>query len=90
MKTPTLIVRLVGFYLLLNNGISLFQLNKFRSSTKGFEQMAVNEVSSGMITSLWIGLIAGLVFATMAGRLARLLTFDSEPKSNFDDIVLKK
>jgi hypothetical protein len=78
MKTPTIIVRLIGIYLLTNSIITLIQVGRMASM-----QQAQNPMLGDMQIYAWIGIIVGLVATAIAGVLARLLTFDSEePKKN--------
>jgi hypothetical protein len=78
MKTPTLIVRLTGLYLLVSNTVGLLQLHKAKAmmGTFGTPQM---QLMVDMQLYLWLGLLVGLAATVFAGFLARLLTFDSEP-----------
>lgn len=78
MKTPTLIVRLVGLYLIVSCSVNLIQIQKVQSfaGSIGFgvqQQSVVSNIQSYAI----VGLLVGLVMGTFAGSLARLLTFDS-------------
>ncbi len=78
MKTPTLIVRLVGLYLLTTCGIGLHQIGKMQ----GIVAMAGGRQGQSLGDFglyLWGGVIAGAIATLFAGRVACLLTFDSEP-----------
>ena len=78
MKTPTLIVRLLGLYLLTNCAVGLLQLNKAQtmvSQLAGTENQMISDFS----IYLWLGVVVGLGATIFAGPLARLLTFDSDP-----------
>ena len=79
MKTPTLIVRLCGLYLLVNGVTALLQINRLHTLIP--ELQAVQRAYSDnfqLYAAIQAGI--GLVAARYAGPLARLLTFDSEPK----------
>lgn len=78
MKTPTLIVRLVGLYLLTTCSISLLQLNKAQAIAGQFGGPP-NQMIADFSIYLWIGVIVGVGATIFSGPLARLLTFDSEP-----------
>lgn len=75
MKTPTLIVRLVGLYLVVQNTIALIQAQKIQSMDGiGLaQQQIVGDIRIYAIA----GLLAGLAAAAFAGPLARILTFDA-------------
>ena len=80
MKTPTLIVRLIGFYLLGSATVALFQL---RSMGMSFRLLGV---------SVWGYIVVGLAASLFAGPLARILTFDSERREqpvDFTDQCLR-
>lgn len=77
MKTPTLIVRLVGLYLVVHNTIALIQVQKISAMDRSMglsQQHVVGDIRLYAV----IGLLAGLAAARFAGRLARLLTFDAD------------
>ncbi len=78
MKTPTLIVRLTGLYLLATCSFALFQIHNmpvFAGASAGQH----NPVDDYQVFAS-LGMVAGLVASFFAGPVARLLTFDSEPK----------
>ena len=92
MKTPTLIVRLLGLYLLTTCSIGLLQFHKVRVIA---DQLggAQNQMIADISIYLWLGLIVGLGATIFAGPLARLLTFDSEPSGrshDFSDQFLRR
>jgi NhaP-type Na+/H+ or K+/H+ antiporter len=70
MKTPTLIVRLAGIYLLVNAFFALFSLT----------QVPVPDGSAlGLFKySCAFGACIGLVVTRYAGWFAKILTFDAE------------
>ena len=78
MKTPTLIVRLAGIYLLVNAFFALFSLT----------QVPVPDGSAlGVFNySCAFGACLGLVVTRYAGWFAKILTFDAqdEPESGSD------
>ena len=79
MKTPTLIVRLCGLYLLMTSAGALLQVQKmYALAGSGMQQ---NEPFIYIQIFAGIGGVAGLAATLFAGPLARLLTFDSEPKT---------
>jgi len=88
MKTPTIIVRLIGIYLLTNSVITLIQIGRMASMQQAMPAMLTSNIPQNpmlgdMQIYAWIGIIVGLVATVIAGVLARLLTFDSEePKKN--------
>lgn len=88
MKTPTLIVRLIGLYLVAACGIGLIQIEHVHSVAGpigiGTQQQTV---ISNLQTYAIIGLIVGIAATAFAGPFARLLTFDSEPKTENADIA---
>ena len=87
MKTPTLIVRLAGLYLLIGCSLNLMQIRQAQSLA-GPNGIGVQQQSimSNMQLSAVVGLIAGIAAALFAGPLARLLTFDSEPRKEELDL----
>ena len=92
MKTPTLIVRLVGLYVLATSSIGLLQLHKVQAMAGPFGATA-NPMMTDISVYLWLGLIVGLGATIFAGLLARVLTFDSDPgeKSlDFSDRFLRR
>jgi hypothetical protein len=89
MKTPTIIVRLLGLYLLTNGIITLLQVSKMQAIGQGFPGVK-NSVVDDIQLYGWLGLLVGLSATLFAGPLARLLTFDSEPgreTADFSDRV---
>jgi translation initiation factor 6 (eIF-6) len=104
MKTPTIIVRLIGIYLLTTSTIGLIQISRqeavqeamqqqiqqtIRQQTAGLPhvqmqstQMSENPLIGEIQIYSWIGIVVGLTAIAAAGFLARLLTFDAEPKKN--------
>ena len=78
MKTPTLIVRLVGLYLLASCSINLLQIHRAHSllGSSGFGLQQESIVSDMQLYSIF-GLIVGGAATWLAGPAARLLTFDS-------------
>ena len=85
MKTPTLIVRLVGLYLLTTCSIGLLQLNKAQAMA-GQLGGTQNQMMADFGVYLWLGVIAGLGATVFAGPVARLLTFDSDPNEKSPDL----
>ena len=83
MKTPTLIVRLIGIYLVVTCSIGLLQLHNMASF--GGQAFAMNPVLASFPVYCWIGLVVGVATTLFAGLLARLLTFDSELGSKTTD-----
>ena len=92
MRTPTLIVGLVGLYLLTSCSIALLQLHKAQAMAGQFGG-AQNQMIADISIYLWLGLIVGFGATIFAGPLARLLTFDSEPNGkarDFSDQFLRR
>lgn len=90
MKTPTLIVRLCGLYLLTTCSLGLLQLKEARAMAQQFGGGQIPKVVDFQLY-LWIGLVVALGATAFAGPLARLLTFDSEPRepaTEFSDQLL--
>jgi hypothetical protein len=94
MKTPTLIVRLVGLYLLASCAIGIMQIGQVESLAG---PVGVSTQQQSIVSHMQIycgfGLIIGLIATAFAGPLARMLTFDSEPRengSNLADQLLKQ
>jgi hypothetical protein len=85
MKTPTIIVRLGGLYLLTTCGVGLLQLNKTQQMVAQFG-MKQNQITGDIQLYLWIGLLVGLAATAFAGPLARILTFDAEPQGPAVDL----
>ena len=75
MKTPTLIVRLVGLYLIGQNTIALIQAQKMNAM--GGMGLAQQQIVGDIWIYAVVGLLIGLAATIMAGRLARVLTFDA-------------
>jgi hypothetical protein len=83
MKTPTILVRLVGLYLLVQCAVGLVQIAKFKATVGGF-MMANSREWSTVAQMQWllvVGLVVGIAATGWAGPLARLLTFDAEPRN---------
>jgi hypothetical protein len=73
MKTPTLIVRLIGLYLLQSNIFALIQLRNVASVPPG-----AIDPASGIRIYVYVSLIIALVAVVFAGHLAHLLTIDTK------------
>ena len=91
MKTPTLIVRLVGLYLLITCSINLVQIHQaysiLASSSFGSQPTLIG--TNSQVYSIF-GLIVGAALTWLAGPTARLLTFDAEPdKMDLSERVLQ-
>lgn len=75
MKTPTLIVRLVGIYLVVQSSMTLLQVQKMKALG------GIGSAQNQIVGDIWIyaiaGLVVGLAATAFAGIIARLLTFDS-------------
>jgi hypothetical protein len=88
MKTPTLIVRLVGLYLLAVCSQALIQIYNLGAMVpRG--AMNVNQqamIGNQQVYAL-VGLVAGIFATLFAGLLARILTFDSEPSQAAGDFT---
>jgi hypothetical protein len=80
MKTPTLIMRIAGIYLLVICSFTLIQINASVPSDARMGGLAAMPVISYLQFYAYVGLVAGLLATCCAGRLARILTFDSGPK----------
>jgi H+/Cl- antiporter ClcA len=85
MKTPTLIVRLAGLYLLVNCGLTLRQLHSL--SALGPVGPAQQSTLGDIQLYALLGLIVGLTGTLFAGLLARLLTFDAQPRVSQSEIT---
>ncbi|HEY8993171.1 MAG TPA: hypothetical protein VIM71_00680 [Lacunisphaera sp.] len=85
MKTPTIIVRLGGLYLLTTCVVGLLQLNKAQQMAAQFG-VNQNQITGDIQLSLWIGLFVGLAATAFAGLLARILTFDAEAREPSVDL----
>lgn len=77
MKTPTLIVRLIGIYLVVQNTGALIQARKVITII-GDTAVVQKQILVTNQVYLAIGLIVGLIVVVFAGWLARILTFDSK------------
>ncbi len=77
MKTPTLIVRLAGLYLLANGSISLIQISQSVPAEARFGGAGAMTMISTYQMYAVAGVVVGLLGACCAGRVARLLTFDA-------------
>lgn len=76
MKTPTIIVRLIGLYLIAQNTVALIQAQKLNAMSKAM--LAVqNEVAGDIRIYAIAGLLIGLAATLKAGLLAQILTFDA-------------
>ena len=85
MKTPTLIIRLLGLYLLGASGMLLHQMHRANEMAGRF---AAGAAISGDVKVYGVcGLIIGVIAAVFAGPLARILTFDSEPQEKARDLT---
>jgi hypothetical protein len=88
MKTPTLLVRMAGLYLLGSGAMALVQSHRMQAMRETMPGATDLQVS--IITDLqayaWIGIAIGLGAVLFAGPLARLLTFDSEPRRGVPDL----
>lgn len=78
MKTPTLIVRLAGLYLLVNCAITLIQVHRVQSAGPIGDAQAAT--ISDIQTYAILGVLVGLAGTVFAGALARLLTLDAESR----------
>ena len=85
MKTPTIIVRLGGLYLLASCAIGLIQLHKAQQMVTYFGAF-VNPIPGDVQLYLWSGLVVGLAATAFAGPLARILTFDAEAREPSVDL----
>lgn len=76
MTTPTLIVRLIGLYLVIQNTFALIQVQKMHAMAGGFA--AAQQQITGDLRIYAVGaLLIGLAATVKAGRLAQMLTFDA-------------
>lgn len=92
MKTPTLIVRLGGLYLLTTATIALIQIGKMHAmqvTIPGLPSVHIpqNPVLDDMRIYMWLAVVVGLVATLFAGFLARLLTFDAEQPGRAVDLT---
>ena len=88
MKTPTLIVRLVGLYLLASCAIGIMQIGQMESlaGPVGISTQQQSVVSHMQVYCVF-GVIVGLAATVFGGPLARMLTFDSEPREAASDLA---
>ena len=84
MKTPTLIVRLIGLYLLVQSSMVLVQLLRMKEMGGGLG-MTQNQVVGDIRLYAVLGLLVGLAATVFAGRLAQILTFDSATSGSSKD-----
>ena len=75
MKTPTLIVRLIGLYLILQNTGTLIQAHKINAM--GEIGLAQQQIVGDIWIYAVVAMLIGLAATIMAGRIARVLTFDA-------------
>jgi len=77
MKTPTLIVRLIGLSMVVQNTLALIQAQKFNAMAGGvmapMQQQVVGDIRIYAVACLLLGMAATIY----AGGLARVLTFDA-------------
>ena len=85
MKTSTLIVRLVGLYLLVSFTVAIIELQKMTANIPSI-QFGQLPVLGNFRAYSWIGIIVGLAATIFAGPLAHVLTFDSEPRERHSDL----
>ncbi len=85
MKTPTLIVRLLGIYLCVSAIGSLIVIHK-AVKIGGATVTASGGPFGEFQVFAWLFLIVGIVGVMFAGPLARVLTFDSEPREKSEDL----
>jgi hypothetical protein len=94
MKTPTILVRLIGIYLLTTSTITLIQIGRMTTMQQAMQPKipgipSVNIPQNPMLDDMqiygWIGIVVGLVAVAAAGFLARLLTFDADSRGGSDD-----
>ena len=78
MKTPTIIVRLIGFYLTAYGVIGLQQVHTARSMSGPGGFGAQEQVISNLQAYAVVGIIVGLAAIIFAAPLAKILTFDAE------------
>ena len=89
MKTPTIIVRLIGLYLTSTCSIALFQIHEMSAMPGGMQNPTLNAIETYSV----LGLIVGIAASAFAGPIARILTFDAEPggpKDDFSDQMLRR
>lgn len=73
MRICTLIVRLLGFYLVTMGSVTLYQMQRAKSMMGGLNNPFTSDVAGFAIVQFLVGLAAVL----FAAKLARLLTFDA-------------
>ncbi len=79
MKTPTLIVRLAGLFLLAYCTNLLLGIRQAEHATMGLSLPPVQQqMYSQLRINAWFGLVVGAAAVLFAGRAARLLTLDSD------------
>ena len=85
MKTPTLIVRLVSLYLVVNCTLTLLQIHSLSSMGPlgGAQQSTISDLQLYAI----LGLIVGITGTAFAGPAARLLTFDAKPRVSQSEVT---
>lgn len=83
MKTPILIVRLVGLYLIFSRAMTLAQIHQ-AYSLAGSDSFGVQQESVVLNMQIYsiLGLLVGIVATLFSGSVARLLTFNSKPKED--------
>ena len=80
MTTPTLIVRLIGLYLLVYCSMNLIEISQ--ASTQ-FARMGSSIPGVGTIQTYDVlGLLVSVAAVRFAGPIARVLTFDCEPRDD--------
>jgi hypothetical protein len=75
MKTPTLIIRLIGIYLIVTSVTTMLQLQKMKGITGGW--LPQIQITGDAWTYVIVYLVVGLAATAFAGLAARLLTFDA-------------
>lgn len=87
MKTPTLIVRLLGLFLLAKCAFTLFQIHQAMvNPLSGLMNQSQYRMVAGFQFLGWLGLAIGLAAVAFAGPMARILTFDADPKEKSFDL----
>jgi hypothetical protein len=88
MQTPTIIVRLIGIYMLTASIMALVQIGRFTTAMPVMPGVNVqqNQMIGDFQIYAWIGIVIGLAATAFAGILARLLTFDAGPRRGHDDL----
>lgn len=84
MKTPTLIVRLVGFYLIVKCSLILMQVREAETAVPSFGIELAGPMLSSLHFQSAMGLLAGLLIARFSGLLARWLTFDARSRQRYE------